>query len=63
VKERVSQRNLRVTADMAVTMFEKIDVCESINLEQSLGEHSQGQKSRDSVCSAKSRHRYQPSKD
>jgi hypothetical protein len=35
VKLKTSNNNeLKVTSDMAVTMFEKIDVCESISLSQ-----------------------------
>ena len=32
VKFKTSDNELKVTSDMAVTMFEKIDVCESISL-------------------------------
>jgi hypothetical protein len=35
IKDRVSQRGLMLPKDAAVTMFEKIDICESINMAQS----------------------------
>jgi hypothetical protein len=51
----VSQNGLRLPKEVAVTMFEKIDICESVNLACS-EEATSTEKG--SVCSQRKKNRY-----
>jgi len=55
VKMMVSQSGLKLPKDAAVTMFEKIDICESVNL---AGSESVTSLEKGSVCSQRKKNRY-----
>jgi hypothetical protein len=64
IKLRLSDNSFKVTSEMAVTMFEKIDVCESIDISQKSNEvgevrSAESGEGRGSFSSLKSRYRYQ----
>lgn len=59
VKNMVEQGGLRVTNDMAVTMFEKIDICESIDMVEDVGEERGKSSQKSSDCSLRRRNRYE----
>ena len=51
----VNQNGIRVTNDMATTMFEKIDICESIDVQQ----EQKTLNEKESNCSLKPKKRYE----
>lgn len=61
VKLKLSGNSFKVTTEMAVAMFDKIDVCESIDISHSdgVGEARSESEGRGSFSSLKSRYRYQ----
>ena len=58
VKQKMSQSQLKLPKDAAVTMFEKIDVCESIDV-AGADELGMNSTEKGSVCSLKRKNRYE----
>lgn len=55
----VNQNGIRVTNDMATTMFEKIDICESIDVQQ----EQKTLNEKGSNCSLRPKKRYEDNEE